>query len=492
MSATALTPETRSSIDRLRLFTSGAWLDGDGPLLTVSSPATGDVIARGQAATPAQVAQAIAAAADAFRAFSRTPLYDRAAFGHGIAAALRRRLEPMARDLALEQGKPIAEARVEVAVAAEMFEAAAEDVKRLNGEILPSSDPTRQIFVTREAVGVVGVITPWNFPVTIPSEYLSACVAAGNTIVWKPASFTPISAQHMVECFVEAGVPDGVLNLVIGSGQEIGEVLATHPAVTAIGLTGSSASGEAVARLAGTRRLLLELGGNGPAILAEDADLARAIPRLAVGCFANAGQICDSTERILVHESLAGTVLDGLLEAAEQIVLASSLDEGATMGPLNNAETAAKVDRHLHDARAAGARIVRGGQRAPGRPTPLFYEPTVVTDVRPEMLLNREETFGPVAPILTFRTDEEAIALANDTDLGLVAGVFTRDIARAAWYARELRAGIVNVNETPTYWQPHTPFGGFAGTRSGVGRLGGKYTLLELTQTKSVVVDISP
>jgi len=397
----------------------------------------------------------------------------------------------MGRDLALEQGKPLAEALVEVSVAAEMFEAAAEDAKRLSGEILPSSDPTRRIFVTREPVGVVAVITPWNFPVTIPSEYLSACVAVGNTIVWKPASFTPISAQHMAECFAEAGVPPGVLNVVLGPGSTVGEALVTHPAVTAVGLTGSSASGLAVARIAGIRRLLLELGGNGPAIVAEDADLGRVIPRLAVGCFANAGQICDSTERILVHESLVSAVLDGLVEEASRITLGASLDDGATMGPLNNEATAAKVDRHLDDARIGGARVVRGGGRSAGRPTDLYYEPTVVTGVQPGMLLNREETFGPVAPILTFRSDEEAIALANDTDLGLVAGVFTRDIARADFYARGLRAGIVNVNETPTYWQPHTPFGGFAGTGSGLGRLGGKYTLMELTQTKSVVVDVS-
>lgn len=492
MAKLATAMETKASIDRLSLFTGGAWVAGDGPPLEVVSPSTGTRVAAGGTASAAQVRAAIDAAEGAFRAFSRASLYDRAALCHGIAAALRRRLDPMAADLALEQGKPLAEARVEVSVAAEMFEAAAEDAKRLTGEILPSSDPTRRIFVTREPVGVVAVITPWNFPVTIPSEYLSACVATGNTTVWKPASFTPVSAHHLVECFVEAGVPDGVLNLVLGSGSAVGEVLATHPAVTAVGLTGSSASGEAVARLAGTRRLLLELGGNGPAILAEDADLARAIPRLAVGCFANAGQICDSTERILVHESVADAVLDGLLEEASRITLGASLDDGTTMGPLNNEDTAAKVDRHLADARAGGARVVRGGGRASGRPTVLYYEPTVVAGVRPGMLLNREETFGPVAPILTFRTDEEAVALANDTDLGLVAGVFTRDIARADYYARELRAGIVNVNETPTYWQPHTPFGGFAGTRSGVGRLGGKYTLMELTQTKSVVVDVSP
>jgi acyl-CoA reductase-like NAD-dependent aldehyde dehydrogenase len=477
--------------DRLETLIGGSWQYGLGEPISVISPSTGQSIATGCASSPDQVDAAVAAAAAAFPELGRLSAHERAALCHGVATALRKRIEAMARDLALEQGKPRAEARIEIAVAAEMFEAAAEDGKRLNGEILPSADTTRQIFVTRVPLGVVAVITPWNFPVTIPSEYLSACLAVGNPVVWKPASTTPISALHMAACFQEAGVPDGVLNIVLGSGSMIGPLLAAHPSVTAIGLTGSSESGEAVARVAGTRRLLLELGGNGPAILAEDADLARAIPRLAVGCFANAGQICDSTERIIVHRSLVSDVIDGLRDEVRRITLGGSLDDGVTMGPLNNEPTASKIDRHLRDAVAGGARVVAGGSREPGWATDLYYQPTIVADIRPEMLINREETFGPVAAVLSFESDDEAIAIANDTDLGLVAGVFTRDIARANRYARELRAGIVNINETPTYWQPHTPFGGFAGTRSGVGRLGGAYTLMELTQTKAIVVDIS-
>lgn len=460
--------------------------------MRVTSPATGEVVAEGRQATAEQVVSAIEAAARASLTYARIPLYERAAICQRVGVALLRRRDDIARDLAVEQGKPLTDAIGEVEVAAEMFQAAGEDIKRLTGEILPSSDPTRQISVVREPVGVVGVITPWNFPLAIPSEYLSACLAAGNTLVWKPASYTPVSAQHLAACCVEAGAPDGVVNLVLGAGATIGEVLATHPAVTALGVTGSPATGEAVARLAGMKRLLLELGGNGPAILAEDADLMRAIPRLITGCFANAGQICDSTERIIVHERLHDALVDGLVEAAREVRLDASLSPGATMGPLNNEETAAKVDRHLADARAGGARILVGGRREPDRPTRLYYEPTVIDGVRPEMLLNREETFGPVAPILTFSSDEEAVALANHSDLGLVAGIFTREIARAHFYVQHLRAGIVNVNETPTYWQPHTPFGGYAGTRSGLGRLGGKYTLLELTQTKTVVVDVAP
>ncbi len=492
MPSSALSARPATAINNLRLLIAGDWLEGRGSRLSVVSPSTGEVVAEGASAAPDQVGDAVEAAQKAFRPYADVPLWERAGLCHAVAAALLRRRDEVARDLAVEQGKPFAEAVVEVTVAAEMFQAAGEDVKRITGEVLPSSDPTRQIFVVREPIGVVGVITPWNFPTTIPAEYLSACLAAGNTVVWKPASYTPVSALHLAECFAEAGVPAGVLNVVLGPGVTVGEILATHPSVVALGVTGSSPTGEAIARMAGAKRLLLELGGNGPAIVAEDADLTRAIPRLALGCFANAGQICDSTERILVHERLHDAVVDGLVEAARQVRLDASLAEGATMGPLNNEDTAAKVDRHLADARANGARVLVGGGRATDRPTPLYYQPTVVDGVRAEMLLNREETFGPVAPVMTFKTDEEAVALANDTELGLVAGVFTKDIARANFYARSLRAGIVNVNETPTYWQPHTPFGGYAGTRSGLGRLGGKYTIMELTQTKTVVVDVAP
>lgn len=442
---------TRCGIDQLRVSIGGSWSDGDGEPVSVISPSMGDEVASGRASSGDQVDQAVAAAARAFPAFAKASVFERAKLCHGVATALRNRIEPMARDLALEQGKPLAEAVIEISVAAEVFEDAAEDGKRLNGEILPSADITPQILVTRVPLGVVGVITPWNFPVTIPSEYLSACLAAGNTMVWKPASTTPVSALHVVECFREAGVPEGVLNLVLGAGSMIGPRLATNPAVMAIGLTGSSESGEAIARAAGTRRLLLELGGNGPAILAEDTDLAKAIPRLAVGCSANAGQICDSTERIIVHRSLVADVLDGLRDEVNRIALGRSLDDGVTMGPLNNEATARKVDEHLRDAVAGGARDVAGGGRAEGWATSLFYSPTVVADVSPRMLLNREETFGPVAAVLAFDSDDEAIALANDTDLGLVAGVFTRDIARAhPTPASSARASSISTRRRPT------------------------------------------
>jgi succinate-semialdehyde dehydrogenase/glutarate-semialdehyde dehydrogenase len=256
-----------------------------------------------------------------------------------------------------------------------------------------------------------------------------------------------------------------------------------------VGATGSPETGDRIARLAGAKPLLLELGGNCPVIVFADADIDAAIERIAIGCYANAGQICDSTERILVHESLHDRLVDGLVAAAGRVRLGPSLEEGTTMGPLNNEPTAAKVDRHVRGAVAAGARVLAGGERDADRPTELYYRPTVVDGVTPEMELFREETFGPVAAVTTFRDVEEAIRLANDSDLGLVAGAFTRDPRLAGYVGERLQAGIVNINDVPTYWQPHTPFGGYSGKRSGVGRLGGKYTIMEMSQVKTLVYD---
>jgi succinate-semialdehyde dehydrogenase/glutarate-semialdehyde dehydrogenase len=368
-----------------------------------------------------------------------------------------------------------------------MWRDAAAIIKRLEGEVLPSSDPSRRILTIRQPRGVYAVVSPWNFPATIPTEYLCAGLAAGNAIVWKPALATPLTALHLARCIADSDFPAGAVSVVIGTGAEIGEALVGHPGVDAIGATGSPETGDRIARIAGAKPLLLELGGNCPAVVFADADIDRVIERVAVGAFANAGQICDSTERIIVHESLMGTLVDGLVSAAGAQRLGPSLEEATTMGPLNNAPTADKVDRHVADARSRGARVHAGGRRAPDRPTDLYYEPTVISGITPDMLIFREETFGPVAAVMAFRDVDEAIDLANDTDLGLVAGAFTSDPALAAYAGERLQAGIVNINDVPTYWQPHTPFGGFTGKRSGVGRLGGKYTIMEMSQLKTIV-----
>lgn len=477
-------------VRRLEHHIDGRWIAAGGEAAALRSPSTGEVVAEVPLGTTEDVDRAVAAARAAQPAMARLSVRARARLLRAVAAVLERDRQDVARDLSLEQGKPLyTEALAEVDIAVEMWRDAADIISHLPGEVLPSADPGKQVLVVHEPRGTYGVITPWNFPATIPTEYLCAGLAAGNAIVWKPSELTPLTAIHLARCCEEAGIPAGALNLVLGDGAGVGHAIAAHPGIDAIGLTGSPATGDAVARTAGAKPLLLELGGNNATIVLDDADFDRAARRLASSCFANAGQICSSTERILVHESLHDRLAGALADAARHVRLGPSLDPETTMGPLNNAHTADKVDRHLADARDRGARVLVGGERDPGFPTPLYYRPTIVDGLTPEMLLFREETFGPVAGLVGFADVDEAVALANDNALGLIAGVFTTDPSRAREVAARLQVGIVNVNETATYWEPHTPFGGYSGKRSGVGRLGGKYTILEMSQTKTIVLD---
>jgi succinate-semialdehyde dehydrogenase/glutarate-semialdehyde dehydrogenase len=479
------------TVERRAQFIGGEWRRGGSDTFQpLRSPSTGEVLAEVPVATTAELDDAVQAARGAQPRMAAMGVFERAELLHRVATMILDRREAIALDLAREQGKPYrTDAIVEVEIAAEMWRDAAEVIRRLEGEVLPSSDPDRHIVTIRQPRGVYAVMSPWNFPATIPTEYLSAGLAAGNAIVWKPASTTPLTAFHLAACMEDAGVPAGAVNVVTGPGGVVGEALAAHPGIDALGATGSPDTGDRIARAAGAKPLLLELGGNCPVIIFEDADLDAAIERTAMGSFANAGQICDSTERIIVHERLHERLVGGLVDAAARERLGPSLAETTTMGPLNNEPTASKVDRHLGDARARGARVLAGGARASGFPTDLYYTPTVVDGMTTDMAIFREETFGPVAAVMTFREVDEAVALANDSELGLVAGIFTSDPRLARHVSERLQAGIVNVNDVPTYWQPHTPFGGWTGKRSGVGRLGGKYTILEMSQVKAIVAD---
>lgn len=481
-----------TDVTTVRLYVAGDLLEGDGDPVELRSPATGEVLAVVSQGDRAAVEQAVPAAWEAHRQLARMTSFERGALCHRIADLLEGRKKRIGHDLALEQGKPYrSEAIPEVETAAEMFRDAAEGVKRLDTAIIPSADPAKRVITIRQPHGVYGILTPWNFPVAIPSEYLSAGLATGNAMVWKPSEWAPVSARHLLQCFLDAGVPEGTLSLVLGDPAVVGDAVVGHPGIVAIGLTGSSRTGQIVARRAAGKPMLLELGGNGPTVIFADADLDQAVARTAMGCFANAGQICDSTERILVHGAVHGEVVDSLVKQAAQVRLGSPFEDATTMGPVANEPTAAKVDRHLADAVRKGATLVHGGRRADGYPTPLYYQPTVIDGVTPEMLIQVEETFGPVAPVITFADEDEAMRLANQAPLGLVGGVFTRDIGRAMRVAEALQCGMVNVNETSAYWQPHTPVGGFTGKASGVGRIGGRHTLLEMTQLKTINLDVS-
>jgi acyl-CoA reductase-like NAD-dependent aldehyde dehydrogenase len=477
---------------QVELLVGDAWRRGEGGApLTVTSPATGATIALVEQGTRGDVEAAVAAATAALPVLGRMTAFERAALCHKVADVIASRREAFAHDIALEQGKVYhSEALGEVDAAVLMYRDAAECATRLQGQTYQSVDPTRRVMTIRQARGVYGVITPWNFPLTIPSEYISAGLATGNTMVWKPSEWTPLTSRNLMQAFLDAGVPPGTLNLLLGAPAEVGAAVAGHPGIAAIGLTGSTRTGLAVAKLAAGKPMLLELGGNGPTIVFEDSDIDRAAAVAAGGSFANAGQICNSTERILVQRSVHDRFVEKLVEAAAKVKLGSPFDADTTMGPVSNAPTAEKVDSHLADARAKGATIHFGGNRAAGHGTNLYYEPTVISGVTVDMLLNREETFGPVAPVMVFEDEDDAIRIAETCQLGLHGSIWTNGVARALRMSERLRCGTVHVNETSAYWQLHTPTGGFSGTGSGIGRIGGMATLEEMTQLKTISLNV--
>jgi acyl-CoA reductase-like NAD-dependent aldehyde dehydrogenase len=477
----------------LRPLIADAWEEGTGGQpVPLDSPATGEPVALVHQAGGDQLDRAVAAAWRAHRELAAMTAFERAALTHRVADLMEERSDEIARDLSAEHGKPLAaEARPEVAAAVEMFRDAAEGVKRLETAVIPSADAAKRVLTIRQPRGVYGLLTPWNFPVTIPSEYLSAGLATGNGMVWKPSELTPTSAANLARCIVDAGAPAGTVNLLYGDPAELGGGIVGHDGIVAIGLTGSSRTGEIVAKQAAGKPLLLELGGNCPVLVFADADLDDVVAKLAFGCFANAGQICDSVERILVEEAVHDEVVAGLVDAAAGLRLGSPFDDATTLGPVISEAGAARVDAHLADAVGHGATVLHGGGRASGHPTQLYYEPTVVSGLRSGMVMERDETFGPVAATMTFRDEEDAVAAANRSPTGLVGAVFTRDVGRAIRVAEALETGVVNVNESTAYWQPHTPFGGYTGKRSGLGRLGGRWTLEEMTQLKTITLDVT-
>jgi acyl-CoA reductase-like NAD-dependent aldehyde dehydrogenase len=490
MSASNVAAADESGALQLRMRIGGEWVEAaDGATFETVSPATGATLAVLPRAGRADARGAVAAAGRARARVAASSAFDRAGWCHGVADVLDSRRSELARELSLEQGKPYREAADELAFAAQLFRDAGEGVTRLETGIIPSADPDKRILTVRQPHGTVAVITPWNYPVGIPSEYLSAALAAGNCVVWKPAPTTSMIAVRLTECLLEAGIPEGAVNLVFG-GAEVGDEIVSNPGTHAVGFTGSSAAGNLVARSAGAKPMLLELGGNGPTIILDDADVELAIEGTAFGCFSNAGQICQSSERILVGPKLHDAVLEGLVRKARSIQLGHPLEEGTTMGPLNNEGVAAKTEEHIGDAVARGAVVVTGGGRAEGLPTSLYHLPTVIDDVTTDSLFNREETFGPVAPVIGVRDVDDAIDIANACRLGLCGSIYTSSLRKAFYCSERLECGVVNVNETPAYWDGRTPFGGYSGKASGVGRLGGMATLHSMTQLKSIVLDL--
>ncbi|HVX42280.1 MAG TPA: aldehyde dehydrogenase family protein [Mycobacteriales bacterium] len=475
------------------LFIGGEWVPGEsGRTFDSINPATGEPIARLQEGSPSDVDRAVAAAGAAARDYGRMPVFERAALCEAVADVLERRASEVASVLSAEQGKPLlAEAPGEIATAVAGFRGAAAHITHLEGATMPAADPAKRVLTFRQPRGVYAVVTPWNFPINIPTEYLAPALATGNTVVWVPAPTTSLCAVVLAEIFAEAGVPPGVVNLVTGPGSVVGDAAVAHPGTQAVGFTGSTATGHTIAARAAGKPLLLELGGNGPTIVFADADLPTAARAIARGAFFNAGQVCAASEVVFAERSIQPELARLLVAEAEAVRLGLPDHRDTTMGPLNNPGVAAKMDRHLADATKRRARVLAGGGRAPGFATDLFYQPTVLADVPPDAVLVEEESFGPLAPIVPFDSEDEVLRLADAPQFGLVSSVWTASAGRAFRAAETLRTGIVNVNESTSYWEIHIPFGGGSGTGSGVGRLGGMHTLREMTDLKTITLDIT-
>lgn len=470
-----------------RLLIDGEWVEAtSGERFEVTNPATGEVIASVPNAGAVDAQRAIAAAHVAFESWSTTPAHIRAQVMRRIHESIVRNADRLARLLSEEQGKPIAEAKGEVLLGAEYLLWYAEEGRRIYGEQIPSNSPQSRVWVLRQPVGVVAAITPWNFPSAMITRKIAPALAAGCTVVVKPAEWTPLSALALGEILVEAGVPAGVVNIITTKDPApVGQEFLTNPLVRKLSFTGSTGVGKYLAREAAAqmKRVSLELGGHAPFIVFDDADLDAAAQGALISKFRNSGQTCICANRIYVQESVVEAFTAKYLALVDGLTVGFGTEDGSSVGPLINEAAYRKVEEHVADARAKGAQVLAGGYRVTGEryQAGYFYAPTVLGNVSDEMRIVHEETFGPVAPIIPFRTEAEVIAQANRSNYGLAAYLYTRNLGRTIRIGEALQYGMVGINEA-ILAIPQAPFGGVK--ESGVGREGGHHGLDEYLEYK--------
>jgi succinate-semialdehyde dehydrogenase/glutarate-semialdehyde dehydrogenase len=466
-------------------YVDGAWVDADsGATFAVADPATGRTIAEVPRMGAAETRRAIAAAQRALPAWRGLLARERAAIMRRWADAMLEHQEELAALLTTEQGKPLAESRVEVVYAASFLEWFGEEAKRVYGDTIPTYMQDRRIVVTKEAVGVTAGITPWNFPAAMPTRKAAPALAAGCTMVLKPAEQTPLTALAVMKLGEEAGLPPGVLSIVTGDAQdapEIGREMTSNPVVRKLGFTGSTEVGKLLmAQCAGqVKKVSLELGGNAPFIVFDDADLDAAVAGALTCKFRNSGQTCISANRILVQDAVYDEFVTRFTDGAGRLTVADGFAPDVNVGPLIDVAGMEKVQRHVADARARGAELLLGGERH--ELGPQFFAPTVLTGIADDMAMSVEETFGPVAGISRFGSEEEAVRKANDTPYGLSSYFYSRDMARIWRVSEGLEYGILGIN-TGVISTEVAPFGGVK--ESGIGREGSKYGIDEWLETK--------
>src|SRR5512135_661315 len=473
---------------RQQCYVGGQWIDAQaGGKVDVTNPANGEVLGSVPNLGATETRAAIDAAAAAFPAWAARTAKDRAGLLRKWHDLMLANADDLAVLMTAEQGKPLAEARGEVVYAASFIEWFAEEGKRLYGDMIPGHQPDKRILVMRQPVGVVAAITPWNFPAAMITRKAAPALAAGCSFVCKPAMQTPYSALAMAELAHRAGVPKGVFSVVTGPSTVVGGEMTSNPIVRKVTFTGSTEVGKKLmAQCVPTlKKLSLELGGNAPFIVFDDADLDLAVQGAIASKYRNTGQTCVCANRLLVQEGVYDAFVAKLVQAVRKLRVGDGLKGPTEQGPLIDEKAVAKVEEHIADAVAKGGKIALGGKRHALGGT--FFEPTIITSVTPDMMVAREETFGPVAPVFSFKDEKQAIRMANDTEFGLASYFYTRDLARAFRVAESLEYGIVGVN-TGLISTEVAPFGGVK--ESGTGREGSKYGILDYTELKYLCISI--
>lgn len=454
-------------------------------LMEVRSPYDGTVIDTVPMADSSHVESALAAAAKVADMMRRTTGYQRSQWLRKAATLLASRVDEFAPLISKEEGKILAESRAEVARAAETLDLSADEAKRIAGEQIPldgsSIGGSRIGFSIRVPCGVVVAITPFNFPLNLVAHKLGPAIAAGNAVILKPAMVTPLSGIKLAALLHEAGVPSAAVQVLTGSGAELGEALCGDSRVRKISFTGSHAVGESICRAAGVKRVTMELGSNAPLIVMDDADLEQVAAATVATGYSNAGQVCISTQRVLVDHAILPDFLDVLRPKVEGLRTGNPLTESTNVGPMIRTADAERVASWIDEAVKQGAKVVTGAMRDRA-----IVRPTVLANVTPDMKVSREELFGPAVAVLSFSDIDEAIALANDTRYGLAAGIFTRDIGRAMRFIREVQSGNLHINWGPQWRADLMPYGGLKD--SGLGKEGPHYTVREMTEEKMVVI----
>ncbi|KQU63741.1 NAD-dependent succinate-semialdehyde dehydrogenase [Rossellomorea marisflavi] len=472
-------------MEKYALLINGQQTGQDLDTIEVINPATSDVVATVPNGSTKEAKEAVDAAYEAFKSWSKHSAYERSELVRKWHDLIHENREDLARTMTLEQGKPLKEALGEIDYANGYISWFAEEGKRVYGEQIPATQRDKRMFVTKQPVGVVAVITPWNFPAAMITRKVAPALAAGCTVVIKPAELTPLTAFKLAHLAEEAGIPKGVINVVSGDSKTIGEAWTDDTRVRKLTFTGSTPVGKILMKNSADtmKKISLELGGHAPSIVTQDADLDKAVKGVVASKYRNAGQTCVCTNRIYVHESIVDEFTEKYVAEVKKLKVGNGLDEGVDIGPLIDDRAVDKVKKHIEDAVGKGAEIATGGSVKEG----LFFEPTVLTGVTDDMLCMSEETFGPLAPITTFKTEEEAVERANDSIYGLAAYVFTENISRGIAICEQLEYGIVGLNDGGPS-APQAPFGGFK--QSGLGREGGHQGMDEYLEVKYISVGL--